>query len=659
VDTGYATFITPIDPGEEEELRRYLCSEIEPRYDPATILECKEAFRFDEIHSVHFCSFIILEGDRDEGLPPYLVFEATFDGPRDFFLDALLHHARNAIHEIYKHCKDYPASGLTAPNLIKNYLAVHDVGAHLFFRGSPARTVEQVKGEASVRHTLVTHLSDRWRSRKMLLATFADLQQELQHVVRKNPAMRWAEQLAAVPWEVTSRKAVLWLAGAGLLAACGLGAFLLLLLCPGLSRVVMHWPEHIPALGGFTGLLAAWIIARGFELFLEYEDPREKTRMGAHFRLAYILQGLRISQYAFIVAFAGFAALLLDPNSKLAPAFTNWLLAFHPSTLGALFLLLGAAIVFLILRHFATSLRLAVQFKELEPNDEKIRRFSIDCLRVAMGTVAIFALFVGSVYVNRIIPSQISSLVVDSMFPALRIVLAAVAYILAGVIIVYFIVGVLFLLIRIMERRDRTRFANAEELTTIDTIDNSHVYAREEGGTNTYQNFLASLTYVKPGRFSIWSLRLTLFIINLLARFWYNVGDLGDIPTILSARWVIIDNDKRLLFLDHYGGAWDSYLNEFIDMGAVKGVNAIWTNTFVKARGKKYGFPETEYRFWKGAQIEKPFKAYVRQSQIETIVWYSAYPRLATVNINEFTDIRQRLFKPFDACEVDSLLQKL
>jgi hypothetical protein len=164
---------------------------------------------------------------------------------------------------------------------------------------------------------------------------------------------------------------------------------------------------------------------------------------------------------------------------------------------------------------------------------------------------------------------------------------------------------------------------------------------------------------VKPGRFSIWSLRLTLFVINLLARFWYNIGNLGDIPTILSARWVIIDNGKRLLFLDHYSGAWESYLNEFIDMGAVKGMNAIWTDTFVKYGGKKYGFPETEYRLWKGAQDARPFKAYVRQSQIETIVWYSAYPRLATVNINKFTDIRQRLFKPLDACEVDSLLQDI
>jgi hypothetical protein len=153
--------------------------------------------------------------------------------------------------------------------------------------------------------------------------------------------------------------------------------------------------------------------------------------------------------------------------------------------------------------------------------------------------------------------------------------------------------------------------------------------------------------------------RLTLFFIGLLSRFWFNVGVLGDIPTILSARWVLIDDCKRLLFLDHYGGAWDSYLNEFIDMGAVKGLNAIWTNTFIKVSGSQYMFPETEYYFWKGAQVERPFKAYVRQSQIETIVWYSAYPRAATINVNTNTDVRQSLFESMPACETDSLLQNL
>ena len=105
---------------------------------------------------------------------------------------------------------------------------------------------------------------------------------------------------------------------------------------------------------------------------------------------------------------------------------------------------------------------------------------------------------------------------------------------------------------------------------------------------------------------------------------------------------MLIDRRRRLLFLDNYGGAWNSYLNEFIDMGAVKGLNAIWSNTFVKAAdGTTYAYPESRYYFWKGAQAEQPFKAYVRQSQLETIVWYSAYPTLSITNINTNTDLRQ------------------
>jgi hypothetical protein len=158
------------------------------------------------------------------------------------------------------------------------------------------------------------------------------------------------------------------------------------------------------------------------------------------------------------------------------------------------------------------------------------------------------------------------------------------------------------------------------------------------------------------------ALRATLFAINLLSRFWFNVGTLGDIPTVLSARWVLIDRGRRLLFLDNYGGAWDSYLNEFIDMTAVKGLNAIWTNTFVEVEGKErrcYGFPKTRFYFWKGAQAEQPFKAYVRESQIETIAWYSAYPALSVVNINTSTATRQCFSKPLAAWEIDAVVQNL
>ena len=153
-------------------------------------------------------------------------------------------------------------------------------------------------------------------------------------------------------------------------------------------------------------------------------------------------------------------------------------------------------------------------------------------------------------------------------------------------------------------------------------------------------------------------MRVTLFAVRLLARFWFNQGDLGGISTILAARWALIDGGRRLLFLTNYGGGWDSYLDEFIDMGAVQGLNAIWTNTFIKSGDSRYAFPATEFYLWRGAQAEQPFKAYVRHSQVETLVWYSAYPTLSIKNVNANTDLRQALFKSLPACELDAVFAR-
>jgi hypothetical protein len=685
---GYATFITPIiEDDMVEKLKCYLRTQVEPHFDSHSIVKCQETFRFDEIRNLHFCSFIILDRDGEE-FPPCLVFEATFDGSRDFFLDTLLRHASKAIHEIYRHCRGYPESGLEAPKLVQYYLAAHDVDAHTIFRGSPGRTVEQVKGERHVYHALIEHIREHWHSpgtkpttkaepkaqtqtkpaTKIIPATFAGLQQELQQVIRKKPNLRWAEQQAAVPWEVAQRKILAVAAVAAFLAALyGLGSFALNFIglgvmyvyenLPNYARQLSEWPfgHSIRLSVPLLGLLVAWLIVRFVELTFKYENPRQGLAGKSHFWLWYWVTVLTILRYGLLGAFVGFAALLLGPHSKSDPPFETWFSSFHPSILFAFVLLIGAGVIFLLLRYATTSLKLAIQFKELAPRAKDFRLLLIDLLHLAMVVVAVFAIFVFS----QILPQFFNSAIAQTVSFLMRVALALAVFTFAGVFIFFILFGMVFLLIRVKELRDRSRFDNAEELTTIDNSDNSRVYAREEGGTNTYQNFLASLTYLKPGLFAIWSLRLTLFVIGLLARFWYNVGDLGEIPTILSARWVIIDNGRRLLFLDHYGGAWDSYLNEFIDMTAVIGLNSIWTSTFVKAHDKQYGFPETEYRFWKGAQQERPFKAYVRQSQIETLVWYSAYPTLGTVNINTFTKIRQSLFKPLDACEVDSLLQHL
>jgi hypothetical protein len=267
--------------------------------------------------------------------------------------------------------------------------------------------------------------------------------------------------------------------------------------------------------------------------------------------------------------------------------------------------------------------------------------------------VAICSLVI-SYYVPSVLDGQFASWLVTRA-------LVIAAYGLIGVLSLYAIGLFLLFLLRGRELLDERKFAAPRTLEAR-ACTNAKKYEREEGGNNRFQNHLTSLTRVKSGFVHAVALRATLFVINLLSRFWFNVGTLGDIPTILSARWVLIDSGRRLLFLDNYGGAWDSYLNEFIDMTAVKGLNAIWTNTFVEVGGNEggcYSFPETRFYFWKGAQDEQPFKAYVRESQVETIAWYSAYPTLSVVNINTSTAARQSLSKPHAACEIDTVIQNL
>ena len=150
MNTGYATVITPID-GEDHAraLKLFLRTEIEPLFDgaaPGKILKCRPRFPFDRIGTLHFCSFTVLDGDAE--FPPCLVFEATFDGSLDHFLDALLHVAPGAIDEIYRHCQGYPASGCANPELVKTYLARRDerCACVLSWMPRPNRRADQRRG---------------------------------------------------------------------------------------------------------------------------------------------------------------------------------------------------------------------------------------------------------------------------------------------------------------------------------------------------------------------------------------------------------------------------------------------------------------------------------------------------------------------------------
>jgi hypothetical protein len=112
------------------------------------------------------------------------------------------------------------------------------------------------------------------------------------------------------------------------------------------------------------------------------------------------------------------------------------------------------------------------------------------------------------------------------------------------------------------------------------------------------------------------------------------VGQLGGIPTIHFAKWLLIDDDRRLLFFSNYDGSWESYLGDFIDQAA-EGLNVAWSCT------REY--PKTKLLAYEGAKDEESFKGWGRDCQMPTQVFYSAYPDLSIQAINNNTWIRYRL----------------
>ncbi|MBX7222832.1 MAG: hypothetical protein K1Y36_22985 [Blastocatellia bacterium] len=91
---------------------------------------------------------------------------------------------------------------------------------------------------------------------------------------------------------------------------------------------------------------------------------------------------------------------------------------------------------------------------------------------------------------------------------------------------------------------------------------------------------------------------------------------LKKISTIHFARWVIFDNDTRLLFTSNFDGGWEDYLRDFATLDA-EGLDFIFQYCV--------GYP--------GAQPFEPFMEYVRTHQVETTFFYPAYPNASVKQI--------------------------
>ncbi len=149
-----------------------------------------------------------------------------------------------------------------------------------------------------------------------------------------------------------------------------------------------------------------------------------------------------------------------------------------------------------------------------------------------------------------------------------------------------------------------------------------------------FTNQFSAMGSVKPGLARVWVLRYVLWLIEWTARHIYTKGRLARVRTIHFARWVFLDDHKRILFASNYDGSLESYMDDFINK-VFFGLNVVFSAGI--------GYPTTNWLLEEGAWDEQKFKYFLRRHELATQVWYNAYPSMTAIEQDRNSRVRQGL----------------
>ena len=167
--------------------------------------------------------------------------------------------------------------------------------------------------------------------------------------------------------------------------------------------------------------------------------------------------------------------------------------------------------------------------------------------------------------------------------------------------------------------------------------DRNHVARLSEAEDQNVTNQFSVFGDLKPGRFRRWTMVSLLLLLDYSASHIYNRGYLTRVQTIHFARWVFVDDKKRLFFASNYDGSVESYMDDFINKVAW-GINLVFSNGV--------GFPRVDWLLIGGARNEGKYKRFLRRHQQPTDVWYNACPGLTVVDLERNTRIREGIDRP-------------
>lgn len=180
-----------------------------------------------------------------------------------------------------------------------------------------------------------------------------------------------------------------------------------------------------------------------------------------------------------------------------------------------------------------------------------------------------------------------------------------------------------FLRLRILERSDPEIFIRP---------DRDHIRKMSVQEDIDVSNHFNVFGDIKPGPFRLLTLKFLLMVLDYSARHVYRRGYLTRIRTIHFARWVLMDNDRRIYFASNYDGSHESYMDDFINKVAW-GLNLVFSNGVA--------YPSTRWLIKDGARREQVYKYTLRRHQLPSEVWYKAYPGLTAFDLQRNSRIRR------------------
>jgi hypothetical protein len=152
--------------------------------------------------------------------------------------------------------------------------------------------------------------------------------------------------------------------------------------------------------------------------------------------------------------------------------------------------------------------------------------------------------------------------------------------------------------------------------------------------THPVINEMTVIAPLKKGWIRRFFLQVSLKLVGLLAYFTY-------IPTVHTARWLQLDNGKRLVFIANFDNLSEAYAHDFVDSERrEKNMAVIFSHAF--------GFPATRWLIHKQYNHRSEYMKGVRAHQKITQFWYAQNQFESVENLKRNRAFREGLFKTMD-----------